>query len=446
MILRTMSFIGVLISLTFTPSIYNCIVGWIIQRHIPTGTAFRHSSSRTRRCTTPHAYCSNSILLQQQLWLASPTDYYGQENRYDTIRENELRPLPPPQLHQRIAVIGTGAVGSYYGARLWETGHDVHFLLRGINYDIARNDGLTITSVEGNIHIPPNELQAYPTTADMTQSQPSQPQQQSLEFDWVIVALKSSALDAIPDLILPLLSPSRTRVLVIMNGMIEEDLLQLMRNKTGQIDDNEPLQCCQTWYGGMALICCNRIAPAVVDHTYFGLLSAGIASSKSNDHRFDQKAFEDLFMNTKIDVSFEDSLLRGRWKKMIWNLPFNGISVAMGGITVDQIVQDRGLRQLAYSIMDETIAAANTDLTVLYGSGKFIPLGLTERAAMMKLSDDMGPYKPSTMLDYINRRSMEVQYLFRTPVDRARRLQVPVPHLETIVAQIEAYQRMYNLF
>ena len=58
---------------------------------------------------------------------------------------------------------------------------------------------------------------------------------------------------------------------------------------------------------------------------------------------------------------------------------------------------------------------------------------------------DMGVYRPCTMLDFVNRRPMEVQYLFRTPVARAERLGVSVPHLETVVTQIEAYQRLNDL-
>ena len=360
---------------------------------------------------------------------------------------------------QRIAIVGAGAVGSYYGARLWEIGHDVHFLLRNDNYDTAQTLGLRITSVLGNIVIPPQQIQAYPTTRDMGnafQGRNINGTDTHKCFDWVIVALKSSSLDAIPDLILPLLNPNTTRVLVIMNGMIENDLLQLMKVKTGQQSVNtttsstmnEPLQCCHTWYGGMALICCNRIASCHIDHTYFGLLTAGVASTKDRNAdagRINERAFRELFQKSKIDVAYDTSLLRGRWSKMIWNLPFNGISVAMGGITVDQIVNDAGLRQLAYHIMDETILAANTDLRQHCGDNNFTPLGEQERRAMMKLSDDMGPYKPSTMLDFINRRSMEIKYLFRTPLDRAKQLNVTTPYLETIVLQIEAYQRMYNL-
>ncbi len=129
---------------------------------------------------------------------------------------------------------------------------------------------------------------------------------------------------------------------------------------------------------------------------------------------------------------------------MLWNLPFNGISVAMGGITVDKIVTDPGLRKLAYAVMDETIAAGNADLR-MHGEPEEVFLGEDDKQRMMDLSDDMGPYRTSTMLDFVENRPMEVQYLFTKPVERAHRLGIPVPRLETLVAQIEALQRFREL-
>jgi 2-dehydropantoate 2-reductase len=335
-----------------------------------------------------------------------------------------------------VAIIGSGAVGSYYGARLWEAGHSVKYLFRGENFHAATRNGLNVTSVEGNMFVPEKEIQAFQETNEIG------------KVDWVLVSLKSSSLDAIPDLIYPLLDPLRTRVLVIMNGLIEHDLIRMLKKRFGESIDNAkaPLECCQTLYGGMALVCSNRLGPAVVHHSYGGLLTAGVASSRSLDPVQDEAAFRDLWKGNKVEIAYEPSLLRGRWRKMIWNLPFNGISVAMGGVTIDRVVSDAGLRELAYKVMDETIEAANADLERTYGKGGFIPLGQEDKDCMMTLSDEMGPYKTSTMLDLINRRSMEVQYMFRKPVERAREFGTPVPHLETLVVQIEALQRHYGLF
>jgi len=117
----------------------------------------------------------------------------------------------------------------------------------------------------------------------------------------------------------------------------------------------------------------------------------------------------------------------------------------MGGITVDKIVTDVGLRRLADLVMDETIAAANADLQQ-HGFDESFYLGEAEKKQMFDLSDGMGPYRTSTMIDFVERRPMEVQFLFRKPVERAAALGVPAPHLETLVMQIEALQRFHRLF
>jgi Ketopantoate reductase len=65
---------------------------------------------------------------------------------------------------------------------------------------------------------------------------------------------------------------------------------------------------------------------------------------------------------------------------------------------------------------------------------------------MMELSDNMGPYKTSTMLDLVNGKPMEVKYLFRKAVDRANELNVSTPILDTLVNQIEFLQRIHNLY
>jgi 2-dehydropantoate 2-reductase len=140
-------------------------------------------------------------------------------------------------------------------------------------------------------------------------------------------------------------------------------------------------------------------------------------------------------------------LLAGRWRKNVWNLAFNGLSTAMGGWTVDLVASDPSLRRLASGIMDETIAAGNADLVRRYGKegGERHAIEPEYKQVLFDLTDRMGPYKTSTMLDLTNRRPMEVKYLFQEPVRRARELGVPVPRLGAVVAQIEALQRRHGL-
>ena len=335
-----------------------------------------------------------------------------------------------------IAIVGSGAVGGYYGARLWECGsYNVKFHMRGANFLQSKEKGLQVSSIHGDIFIPPDELQAYTDTREIG------------KVDWVIVALKSSALDAIPSLICPLLKPNKTKILAIMNGMIEDDLIRHLKHFNNENNDNDNLQCCAALLGGMALVCSNRIGPGSIDHTYAGKLSGGVAATSSNTNVEESLlAFRELWKPVKkVETVIEASLLGGRWRKNVWNLPFNGISVAMGGITVDKIVNDPGLRNLAYTVMDETIAAANADLS-RHGYDESYFLGDSDKKECMDLSDGMGPYKTSTMLDFVKRNPMEVEYLFKKPVERAKELGIDVPHLETLVTQIEAFQSFSKLF
>lgn len=350
---------------------------------------------------------------------------------------------------QSVAVIGAGAVGSYYGARLWQAGHHVQFYARrgqrtdgSSAFDALKQKGMSITSIHGNFEIPADKLQVFDSTEAM---QPTP--------DWILIGLKSTALSAIPDLILPLLLPSdtntnnKTNILVLMNGLVDEDLIHHLKQATGQSTDDpkEPLKCCRTFYGGLAFIAANRLGPGKIHHYYAGPIAAGVASTQVTgdgtcpDTTVRQE-IQSLWQPVQaVPCQWEDNLLLGRWRKMLWNLPFNGISVAMGGIPTNEIVTDPGLRALARHVMQETLAVAQAECG---------PASLTDSHVeqMFAITDGMDAYRPSTMIDLLEKRPMEVLYLFRKPLERAQALGVPTPHLFTIVTMIEALQRKHNLF
>lgn len=326
-----------------------------------------------------------------------------------------------------VAVIGSGAVGAYYGARLAESGHGVKFFMRDEHYRHCAAHGINVTSVDGDIYIPSTELQVYNDVKSIGQ------------VDWVILAIKSSSsLDSVPALIESLLTED-TRILAIMNGLIDDDIVELLK----------PLPYAAV-YGGMAFICSNRLSPGRIDHSFYGSLNGGLASPilYGNTVAYEEHmgVLEALWAGTKVEFTSVPCLTHGRWQKNCWNLPFSGLSVAMGGISVDKIVSDPGLRQLADRIMDETIMIANADISSRGYSDSSLIIGDAEKKKMWYLSDNMGEYKPSTMLDLLARKPMEVKYLFRKPLERAKALNVDAPMLETIVTQIEAMQRMHNLF
>ena len=102
---------------------------------------------------------------------------------------------------KRIAIVGAGAVGSYYGGRIWEgmnknksDGIDtqVMFQLRNEHYDHCIEHGIDVSSYHGDFSIPSDKLLAYQTTEDMAKRVDD-----GGIFDWVIVALKSTSVSVL---------------------------------------------------------------------------------------------------------------------------------------------------------------------------------------------------------------------------------------------------------
>ena len=104
---------------------------------------------------------------------------------------------------KRIAIVGAGAVGSYYGGRLWEglkadDDANVMFHLRNEHYDHCSKNGIDVSSYHGDFVIPPEELVAFPTTEDMAKSVVDgivdRDEDEDGTFDWVVCALKSTSV------------------------------------------------------------------------------------------------------------------------------------------------------------------------------------------------------------------------------------------------------------
>ena len=111
--------------------------------------------------------------------------------------------------HYRIAVVGSGAIGGYYGAKLAYYGRDVHFLMRG-DLQPVRRFGLAIKSKSENIRVA--KVNCYNSSEEIG------------PCDLVLIALKATANDALLELIPPLLH-ERTMLLTLQNGLGNEEFL-----------------------------------------------------------------------------------------------------------------------------------------------------------------------------------------------------------------------------
>jgi 2-dehydropantoate 2-reductase len=300
-----------------------------------------------------------------------------------------------------IAVIGAGAVGGYYGARLARAGHDVRFLLRR-DLNAVRERGLRVHSHLGDFHLPVVTAAATPAELGVA--------------DWVICSLKATSLADARELVAPSVGPA-TRVVALMNGLgVEAHFSEWFG--------------AQRVFGGMAFVCINRGEPGVIHHLDYGRVSIGHVLDNADENA----ALEALLTSANIETVVAPNLRYARWEKLCWNVPFNGLSVAGGGIGTATILADAELRATAECAMREVVAAANADLADAGSDARLDPDEVVQR--MFALTATMGDYRTSMVIDYVNGAELEVEAILGNPVRRARELGLEVPTMAALYALV----------
>jgi 2-dehydropantoate 2-reductase len=315
----------------------------------------------------------------------------------------------------KIAVVGCGAVGSFYGAKLLRAGHEVHFLLRS-DYEVVRRHGVRIRSPQGDYQVRPC-CARHPSEIG-----PS---------DLVLIGLKTTANDQLPRL-LPLLAGPTTIVMTLQNGLgNEEEIARLL--PVDQI------------MGGLCFVCLNRLEPGLIHHMDYGLVVIG-EFRRPPTARTEQIA--SMFRDAEIPCSVTPDLARAHWEKLTWNIPFNGLGVAgvagleavMGErgvagdcldgawagrpiecLATDKLLGDPRWLELVRELISEVIAAARV-------IGYDLPESLVDQ--QIARTRTMGAYKASTLLDFEHGLPTELNSLFLEPLRQAHQAGVRVPRLE----------------
>ena len=303
----------------------------------------------------------------------------------------------------RVAIVGAGAVGAYYGARLAQAGEDVHFLLRR-DLDAVRERGLVVRVTSGTHE----EFCVRPVFVAATTAEIG-------PVDLVIVGLKATANNALAQLLPPLLH-ARTAILTLQNGLGSDESLA---NQFGP----------ERILGGLCFICLNRVAPGEIECFYPGSLSLGEFGRASGPR---VHAIADAWRRSGVKCLVTENLAEMRWRKLVWNVPFNGLTIAAGGVTTDKIVGDPRWLDEARALMREIQAAAAA-------IGFRIPDEFLQR--QIDITIPMGPYKPSSLVDYLEGRAVEVEAIWGEPLRRARAAGIAVPRLEALHEQLRSLCR-----
>jgi 2-dehydropantoate 2-reductase len=295
----------------------------------------------------------------------------------------------------RIAIVGSGAVGSYYGAKLAHAGSDVHFLIRG-DLSKVRRDGILVRGEGEDFRV--DKINCYNSTKGIG------------PCDLAVVALKASSNADLIDLVPPLLH-ERTMLLTLQNGLGNEEFL------AGNFGAERVL-------GAICFICVERRSQTEVQRYDYGHVVLG-EFEREPQSRTREVAAE--VTRAGVQCILTDNLALERWRKLIWNIPFNGLSIVAGGIDTAAIIGDKNLRELTRALMDEVIAAANK-------CGHALPKDAWREH--MKRTETIGAYKPSTLLDWESGKPLEVEALWGEAARRAAAAGGKMPLTEMICTLI----------
>ncbi len=294
----------------------------------------------------------------------------------------------------RYAIVGTGGIGGYYGAQLAKAGKEVHFLLRS-DYETVRDNGLQIDSVDGSYHL--DHINAYNNTEDMP------------KCDVVIVALKTTANGRLQRLLTPLLHKD-TLVLLIQNGIgVEEDVQKIFP---------------ETYLAaGLAFICTAKTAPGIINHQAYGSITIGNYSCPKQE--LVNSLIADL-ADAGVQAS-DVEYLEARWKKAVWNMPFNGMTVALETTTAS-LLANPSTRRLIEDMMMEVVGGARAC------GCKTVDEEFVKK--MIDITLVMPPYKPSMKLDHDFNRPMEIDYIYSRPIADAKKHGFHMAKLEMLEAEL----------
>jgi len=305
----------------------------------------------------------------------------------------------------KILIVGTGALGSFYGALLSKAGADVSVVCRS-DYPTVKQNGFQIKSDElGNWTFKPSQV--LKSTAEYKD-----------QADYIILCTKVIPEIDCVELIKPAVD-SETRITLIQNGVeIEQPLVKAF-------PDNEIIS-------GLAFVCCNRIAPGLTHHIAYGKLTLGQVN-QAGQASISSQHLADLINKAGIESKVSEQILTDRWLKCLWNAPFNPLSVLSGGLSTADILSTQEV--LIRKIMQEVMHIA-------HACGH--PLAADSIETNIRNTYAMPPYKTSMLLDYERYQTMEIEAILGNTLSAAKREKISCPTLETLYSLMKLIEIRVN--
>jgi 2-dehydropantoate 2-reductase len=294
----------------------------------------------------------------------------------------------------RVLVVGSGAVGGFYGAKLARSDNSVCFLARGENLRALRTRGLRVEGPAGDLSVAPVEARESARGAG--------------PFDLALVCVKAQdsegAIAGLGDELAP-----GAIVLSLQNGVESEETIERALGLPPILR-------------GLAYVGTELTAPGVIRHTSGGTAVLGEADDRRSPRL---ERLLGLFHAAGIDTQVPESMTRAKWQKLAWNASFNMVS-ALTGAELGRVLDHAPARALVEASMGETEQVA-ASLGIAFEKDYIARVTrLAERAHRA--------VRPSTLQDREKGKPLEHAALSGAVVRFGERAGVPTPVNRTLDA------------
>jgi 2-dehydropantoate 2-reductase len=293
------------------------------------------------------------------------------------------------------AIVGAGAVGSYYGGRLAEAGQSVKFLLRS-DYQVVNENGLKVESIHGDFFLPSVDCARTPEEIG--------------PVDVVIVAWKATSNQHYQSVIGPMLR--------------EDSVVLTLQNGLGNVEDLSKVFGADRVMGAMCFVCINRLKSGLISHSSGGRIAMGEATPAITP-RLEELA--EIFRGAKVPCDAVENFSAAIWRKLVWNIPFNGLCITEGGIDTARLLAMPGGESQVRELMEEVQAIARA-------LGHEIEDSFLDH--QIERTYPMGAYRPSSMIDFVNGSPVEIEAIWGEPLRQAKGAGVVAPRLQKLDAEI----------
>jgi 2-dehydropantoate 2-reductase len=293
----------------------------------------------------------------------------------------------------KILVMGAGAVGAFYGARLQQAGEDVVLCARGDNLRALQTSGLEIKSFRGDLKI---AVKATDNPRDFA------------PYDLILFAVKSYDTEASARQLEGCLAADGI-LMTIQNGVENEEILCRFFPR-------------ESVMGGNSRVGAELIAPGRILHTAIGLIEFGELDGRETPRA---QRLAEVFKRAQIFGELTADLKTIRWYKLMGNNSTNSVS-ALSQTTLGQMLEDPEGYNLVRTLMLETLAVGRAE------GAKVNDDRVDLQLQQIQKSLDAYAIKTSTFQDLEKGKRLEYDAISGAVVRAARRHGVRVPATETV--------------